>query len=134
MEQTANEMTPDETVSEPAPEKPSEANPPLATWHANGSDLTALAALSSGLLMVFTCLTCNLGFYCLPVLPVLLGVIGVAIASRAVNPRQSKLWSWIGLGSGAVVILLIIAGVVLYFAFLLVIILTQGDYSTTLSA
>jgi hypothetical protein len=99
---------------------------PAATLHGNAYDLTAVGALASGGILLFMCLTCNMGFYCLPFLPLILGVIGVISAKRAVNREQSQAMAWVGLGSGVLVILLILAGVILYFGLVALIILAEG--------
>ena len=101
---------------------------PAATMHGNAYDMTALGALASGGLLLFLCLTCNMGFYCLPFLPLILGVIGVVGAKRAVNREQSQAMSWIGLGSGVLVILMMLAGVVLYFGLVALIFLADGQF------
>jgi len=105
-------------------DSPAEA---AATLHGNAYDLTALGALASGGLLLFLCLTCNMGFYCLPFLPLILGVIGIVGAKRAVDRKQSQTMAWVGLGSGLLVILMMIAGVILYFGLVAVIILLEGQ-------
>ena len=115
---------------EPAqfPENEQPSPEPQATLRGNGYDLTALGALASGVLLLFLCLTCNMGFYCLPLLPLVLGIVGVATARRAVNRRQSEAMAWVGLASGALAILLMVAFFVLYIGMVLFVILAQGNY------
>jgi hypothetical protein len=100
---------------------------PQASMHGNGFDLTSLGALVSGVLLLFLCLTCNMGFYCLPLLPLVLGIIGLATASRSVDQTRSHKMAWVGLGSGVLAILLMIAGIVIYFALVALIILREGN-------
>jgi drug/metabolite transporter (DMT)-like permease len=66
------------------------------------------------------CVSCGLGIYLLPVVAIVLGVIGVMMAKNAVNPQRSQLWSWLGIGSGVVAVLLAL------FAFAVYIILIFG--------
>ena len=47
--------------------------------------------------------------YCLPLLPLILGIVAVVAARRAAEPRRSRVLGWIGLGSGALTTLLLIA-------------------------
>ncbi|MBN2005909.1 MAG: hypothetical protein JXA21_21305 [Anaerolineae bacterium] len=76
----------------------------------NAADFTALGALASGLLTLFLCLSCGTGLWCLPALPVGLGVAGLLMAKRAVGEERSRRWSVIGLVAGmAVVAFLVLA-------------------------
>jgi len=104
-----------------APSTPSELPRPAApeaTFRGNTYDLTALGALTSGVLVLFSCLTCGFGFYCLPFVPLVLGLIGVLAARQSVEEKRTRLWSWLGIAAGGLMLLLIIAGVVLYIAFI----------------
>ena len=91
---------------------------PEATFRGNTYDLAALGALASGAVVLFSCLTCNLGFYCLPFVPIVLGLIGVLAARQSVDEQRTRVWSWLGIAAGGFILLLIIAGVVLYIAFI----------------
>jgi len=75
------------------------------TFMGNTYDLAALGALASGALVLFSCVTCNLSFYCLPFIPLLLGLVGIVSAREAVNEERTKLWSWLGIGAGVIVLL-----------------------------
>lgn len=110
------------------PENEADAPEPEVTMRGNAADLTALGALASGVLLLFMCLTCNMGFYCLPVLPLVLGIVGIATARRAVNRQQSETMSWVGLGAGAVAILLMAAFFVLYIGMVVLVILAEGNF------
>ena len=92
------------------------------TFRANGLDVTALGALASGILVLVTCLTCGQAFYCLPLLPLLLGFVGLAMAKDAVNPKRTRLWSWLGIGSGTATILLVALAIAGYLSFVLLLI------------
>lgn len=88
------------------------------TFMGNSYDLTAVVAVVTGGVIAFSCLTCNMGYYCLPVIPVVLGVVGLISAEDSADPKRTRLLSWIGIGSGGVVLLLIILAIVLYVAFI----------------
>jgi hypothetical protein len=105
--------------AEPSPEKPGES------FRGNGYDLASLGALGSALLMAFLCLTCNMGFYCLPVIPLGLGVLGLLSARQAVDEERTRLYSWIGVGVGGLMVLMLIAAIVLYFGLLVVLIASE---------
>lgn len=99
-----------------APAEPGLVRPP-AIFTGNWYDLAAMGAFASGLLAAFLCLTLNYGNYCLPFLPLVLGLIGVLTARQAVNRDRAQLWSWVGLGIGIALVVLLVLCVVLYFAF-----------------
>ena len=101
---------------------------PAATLHGNAYDMTALGALASGALLLFLCLTCNMGFYCLPFFPLILGILGVATAHHAVNRGQSRAMAWAGLGSGLLVFLIMIAGMLLYIGLIVLVILSESSF------
>jgi len=92
------------------------------TFMGNSYDLMAVIAVVTGGVIAFSCLTCNMGYYCLPIFPIILGLIGLLSAEDAVDPPRTRLLSWIGIGSGGLALLLIILAIVLYVAFIVVLI------------
>lgn len=82
-------------------------------FRGNTYDVAALGALASGALVLFTCLTCGMGYFCLPFIPMLLGLVGIAAARDAIDEERTKLWSWLGIGAGVIVVLGLILGVLL---------------------
>ena len=108
--------------------KPSAENslnkPPI--YKGNAYDLTSLIALISGIGFLFLCLTCNLGYYLIPFLAIILGTVGVVMAHKSVNPERTRLLSWLGIGSGVIVALIILAGIALYIFFIILIIRSSG--------
>ena len=100
---------------------------PEATFRGNTYDLAALGALTSGVIVLFSCLTCNMGFYCLPLLPLVLGLIGLLSARQSVEEERTRLWSWLGIAAGGFLVLLAIAGVVLYIAFIVLAVAAGGS-------
>ncbi len=97
---------------------PNGSSHPQITFMGNSYDLTAVVAVVTGGVIAFSCLTCNMGYYCLPVIPVVLGVVGLISAEDSADPKRTRLLSWLGIGSGGVVLLLIILAIVLYVAFI----------------
>ena len=99
---------------------------PAITFQGNSYDLFSLGSLITGALILFSCLTCNMGYYCMPVVPVALGIVGILASHQAIDGRRTQLWSWLGIGAGALVLLLILAAVVLYVGFI-VLMIAIGD-------
>jgi len=98
-------------------ERPTEEGAPSAppaTFNGNSFDLAAMGALASGILLLFLCGTCNAGFYCLPLVPLALGIVGLLQARQAVNAERTRTWSWIGVGIGGLILLLMVLGMILY--------------------
>jgi hypothetical protein len=113
----------DDDISNPVPERPNQtpseagrAERPRVTLLGNSYDLTALAALATGLLVVLMCLTAGQAAYCLPFIAIVLGVIGLVFSKDAINPERTRLWSWLGLGGAGVSLLVGLLLLLSYFA------------------
>ena len=91
--------------------------PPLPSRHRNGNDLIALLAGFGGVISIATCFGVGFAFCAppLPLLPLLLGGIGLAGARHASKPEQARLLSWLGVAGGlgfiALMMLLIIGSI-----------------------
>ena len=72
------------------------AETPKVTFRGNAYDIISMGSLASAALILFTCVTCGMGYYCLPVLSVVLGAIGVLSARQAVDvgPDQFGAVRW----------------------------------------
>jgi hypothetical protein len=99
--------------------------PPSVTFRGNTYDLISLGSLFSGAFLLFTCLTCNLGYYCLPVLSIVLGAIGVLSARQSVQAQRTRLWSWLGIAAGGIVLLLIVLFFICYIGFIVLAIASE---------
>jgi hypothetical protein len=97
--------------------QPETAAKPAITFQGNSYDLAAVVGVTIGGITLLSCATCNLGVYLLPFLPLILGLIGLITAKDSVNPERTRLLSWISIGSGAAILLLILAVIVLYIGF-----------------
>jgi hypothetical protein len=87
---------------------------PQVTFRGNTYDLVALGSVVTGALILFSCLTCNMGYYCLPFISIALGAVGVLGARQSVEADRTKLWSWLGIAAGGIFFLLIVLGILLY--------------------
>jgi len=108
----------------------SDGNRPTVTFRGNSYDLMSVITVTIAGVLLFVCGTCNVGFYCLPFIPVILGVVSLLSLKDAVDPERTRLLSWIGISIGTVfslIILAIIAIYVLYVVFLFTIIASQGS-------
>lgn len=99
-----------------------------ATFLGNTYDLAALGALGSGILALLSCVTCNTVYYCLPLLPIAFGVVGLVAAERSVNAHRTRTWSWIGIAAGVFILLVALAAIALYIAF--VVLLLYAGYTS----
>jgi hypothetical protein len=97
---------------------------PAVTFKANTYDLVSLGALAAAAWILLSCLTCNMSYYCLPILSIALGIIGVLQAREAVEEERTKLWSWLGIAGGGITLLIILAAIVLYIVFIAVMVAT----------
>jgi hypothetical protein len=92
---------------------------PTVTFQGNSYDLMSVVGITIGGVVLLSCATCNFGFYCLPFVPIGLGVIGLAMAKESVDPDRTRLLSWLSVGSGAVILALLVAGIALYIFFII---------------
>lgn len=85
----------------------------------NGNDTVALLAGVSGILSLVTCFGIGLALCAapLPLLPLLLGGIGLAGANNAGNPSQARFLSWLGVAGGAGFVALVLLVMIASFAF-----------------
>ena len=91
---------------------------PTVTFMGNNYDLMSVVGVTVGGIVLLGCFTCNLGWYCLPFIPIVLGAIGLAMAKESVDPDRTRLLSWLSVGSGAIILALLIAGIILYVFFI----------------
>jgi hypothetical protein len=100
---------------------------PTVTFQGNNYDLAAVVGVIIGVVTLLSCASFGLATYCMPFLPVILGVIGLAAAKDSVNPERTRLLSWISIGMGGIILLLILALVVLYVVFIGFAVATEGN-------
>src|SRR5688572_24915499 len=81
----------------PALDPETTTKPPI-TFQGNNYDLAAVVGVTIGGITLLSCATCNLGFYLLPCLPLILGLVGLIAAKDSVNPERTRLLSWISIG------------------------------------
>jgi hypothetical protein len=122
MDEHLSEHVSVELVDETAPA----SQRPVVTFMGNTYDLVSLGALASGLLMAFGCLTCNMGWYCMPFVPIVAAIVGLSTARQAVDAERTRQWSSIGLGAGIFALLLIAVAVMAYVGLILIGVLAVG--------
>jgi hypothetical protein len=125
-------ISPEPEPPEPEPAPGNTFQPPTPTpeitFQGNNYDLMAIIGVTIGAVTLLSCATCNMGVYCLPFAPLILGAIGLFTAKDSVNPERTKLLSWLSLGAGIVFLLLILVVIVLYGLLFLTPILTQDNF------
>jgi hypothetical protein len=125
-------LTPPEPEPAPAFTTEDGFQPPSTTevtFQGNNYDLMAVIGVTIGAVTLLTCATCNFGFYCLPFAPLILGAIGLLTAKDSVNPERTKLLSWLSLGAGIIVLLLILAVVLVYVILIFGPVMSQGNFN-----
>jgi len=100
---------------------------PAVTFHGNNYDLAAVVGITIGVVTLLSCASFGMATYCMPFLPVILGVVGLVTAKDSVNPERTKLLSWISIGIGGLILLLIVVLVVLYIAFIGFVVANEGN-------
>jgi len=119
-------VTPAEDGQASSPVGGENRSKPAITFQGNSYDLTSVIGLTTGAAVLLACATCNLGYYCLPFVPIILGVIGLVAAKDSVDPDRTKLLSWLSVGSGAIILLLIFIFVALYIGFIVFVIVAEN--------
>ena len=96
------------------------------TFMGNTYDLLSVVSVVTGGLVLLSCLTCNMGYYCLPIVPIVLGLVGVLSAHQSVDRERTRLLSWLGVASGGVLLLALFAVVAMYVGFIVFMIALGG--------
>jgi hypothetical protein len=117
---TSNEEdpAPAETITDSETDVTPKRERSTVTFMGNNYDLTAVVAVTVGGVVLLSCFTCNMGWYCLPFIPIILGIITLVSAQDSVDPERTKLLSWISIGSGAAIIILAALMIIAYFLFI----------------
>jgi|SRR5688572_8575920 len=100
---------------------------PIVTFRGNNYDLSVVVGVTIGAVTLLSCVTCNLALYFLPFFPIVAGVIGLAKAKDSVDPDRTRLLSWLSIGSGGIVLLLVLLIVIAYAGFIAFAIATEGS-------
>ncbi|HNT77323.1 MAG TPA: hypothetical protein PKH77_20100 [Anaerolineae bacterium] len=82
------------------------------TFRGKTSDIFSFAALITGLITVFLCVTGSIGAFCLPFIPVGLGAAALLMARDAADKDRTQIWAWIGVAAGALVLILTVVCIV----------------------
>lgn len=106
-------------MTEPHPDQEPTSRPTL-TLLGNAYDLASLVALITGAVLLSFLLTCGISGYCLPLVPIFAGLIGLTSAARAADPARTRLYSWLGIGAGGLYLLFMLALFALYVTILLI--------------
>ena len=114
-----------------APVEPASGSKPVVTFRGNNYDLMSVVGVSLAGGTLFACGTCGFGFYCLPFVPLILGIIGLFSLKDSVDPDRTKMLSWASVAVGSLFVLLILAGIlfyILYFTFIFSMIAAEGGF------
>lgn len=101
--------------------QPSTETAPKEKYSGNRYDLYALVAGTLGGSSLLMCLSFNMALYCLPIVPLALGIIALRKSSQSVDPNRARNLAWVGIaggGLGTLFTLAIIAFFVLYMVFI----------------
>jgi hypothetical protein len=98
---------------------------PEPTFLGNANDLTAVVSAASAGILLLCCATGGYGMYCLPIVPIVLGLLAVMNANQSVDPVRTRRWGWISVGvGGAIFVFIIIAMILLVLLYAVIIYLT----------
>ena len=114
----------DEKPIETAIETKLEVKPeikPEVKYSGNNNDLFAIVAATLGGSSLLMCMSFNSAFYCLPLVPFILGIVALRNANTSVDPQRTRNLAWLGIaggGAGILFLLAMIALMALYFIFI----------------
>lgn len=105
----------------PKPTTSSEPGLPSAGFGAtifqgNNYDLVAFIGVVIGGVTLLSCATLGVGQYCMPLLPIILGIVGLVSAKDSLNPDRTRRLAWLSIGAGGVILLLFLIFVGFYIA------------------
>lgn len=110
------------------PPESSVASPvPVPEYHGNKYDLYALIAGTFGGTVIALCASGNLLWYCLPIAPLVLGIVALRNARTSLDPQRTRNLAWLGIaggGLGTLVLICFLAFFVLYFGAIAAIIIS----------
>ncbi len=84
----------------PVPAVPSPTPEPEKRYEGNSYDLYALIAGIVGITSLGLCFSGNMLLYCLPLIPLVLGIVALRNSSRSLDPSRTRTLGWIGVGAG----------------------------------
>ena len=96
-------------------------------YKGNSNDLAALIALVLGVVTLGSC--CG-GFYCVPIVGLLLSILGLVNAGKAYDPSRTRKLSILGLLASGVVVLILV-GVLLVYGMMFTTLIRNASYWPT---
>ncbi|MCB0165339.1 MAG: hypothetical protein KDI79_14010 [Anaerolineae bacterium] len=115
------DATTEDSLPVPKPSLPSEPEPSPSTtaakiFQGNSYDLVAFIGVVVGGMTLLSCATLGVGQYCMPLVPIILGIVGLVSAKDSLNPERTRQLSWLSIGAGGVILLLLLIFVGFYIA------------------
>ena len=111
----------DEPKSLPLPQSANSTTSPSQDYHGNKYDLYALVAGTLGGTVLAMCASGNFLWYCLPIAPLVLGIIALRNARTSLDPLRTRNLAWIGIAGGSVGTLLLLCMLALLATYFVVI-------------
>lgn len=104
----------DSQMDDPIPVPSPSATGTGSVFQGNSYDLAAFVGVIIGGMTLLSCFTFGVGQYCMPIIPIILGIIGLITAKDSLNPDRTRRLSWLSIGAGGVILLLIIIFIAIY--------------------
>ncbi len=131
MDAPSQEPLPESTIPASVPPQVPPSPPlPLKEYQGNQYDLYSLLAGVLGGSTLLMCISGGMAYYCLPIVPLILGIIALRRAKTAADPQRTRTLAWVGIaggGLGTLFLLLMLVLLVLYFAFIFSIIVAGAS-------
>jgi hypothetical protein len=91
---------------------------PEKKYSGNDYDLYAVIAGTLGGSTLLMCMSFNMALYCLPIVPLVLGIIALRRANSSVDPGRTRNLALLGIAGGGMGILFLLAMIVLMIVYL----------------
>ncbi len=117
-----------ETQALPSAARPVMPSAAPSAYQGNKYDVYALTAGTLGGTALALCFSGNFLLYCLPVVPLVLGIVALRNARSAVDPQRTRNLAWLGIaggGLGTLLTLFMILLIILYFGFIFAVIMAS---------
>jgi hypothetical protein len=105
---------------------------PSQDYRGNKYDLYALVAGTLGGTVIAMCASGNLLWYCLPIAPLVLGIVALRNYRTSLDPQRTRNLAWLGIAGGGLGTLLLVCIIVffaLYFSAIIAVIIASISQS-----
>ncbi len=128
--------SPCDTPANPPVQPSAPPKPPQVTFLGNTNDVLAVVAATVAAITGLCCVSWGSIVYVLPLAAVALGGVALLNAKASVDPNRTRLWGWISIGTGGVVLVVVVlvaACFVLFYGLMILSVISSSPSSPYLT-